>query len=53
MSLDDRTEKFKEIIAEIVKQKEEQVEKKKEYSDKLSKLKKNFFKPLNNPFINP
>ena len=39
-SLEERTNKFKEIIAEIVKQKEEIVEKKKDYNDKLSKLKK-------------
>ena len=39
-SNDERTTKFKEIIAEIVKQKEEIVEKKTSYNDKLSKLKK-------------
>ena len=39
-SLEERTDKFKEIIAELVKQKEEIVEKKKDYNDKLSKLKK-------------
>ena len=39
-SLEERTNKFKEIIAEIVKQKEEIVEKKKDYNDKLSQLKK-------------
>ena len=37
---EEKTEKFKEIIAELVKQKEEIAEKKKDYSDKLSKLKK-------------
>ena len=39
-SLEERETKFKDIIAELVKQKEEIVEKKKSYNDKLSQLKK-------------
>ena len=39
-SLEEREEKFKEIIAELVKQKEEIVQKKDEYNEKLSALKK-------------
>ena len=46
ITLEEREEKFKEIIAELVKQKEEIAEKKKDYNDKLSKLKKRDFEKL-------
>ena len=45
-SLEERTNKFKEIIAELVKQKEEIVGKKTAYNDKLSQLKKRDFEKL-------
>jgi len=43
---EERTTKFKEIIAELIKQKEEIVEKKKEYNDKLSQMKKREFEKM-------
>ena len=42
-SVDERTAKFKEILSELIKQKDEIVQKKNAYTEKLKKLKKNEF----------